>query len=113
MSKLTRVVGAILGLIVFTPPCIAQNAPGSPRAGMSAEELELQGGQSRPEPPRQSAPPASAAGSNPSAGLTPAYNPSTGRYELPCTAAAKSDPYASLRPVYNSYTGKYELPCSK
>jgi hypothetical protein len=132
MSKLVALVGAIiLGLFAFTPSCIAQNAPWPPPAGMSAGEYlqrygrsynPYTGGDPRqegaeryrslPEPPKQYTPPASAAESNPYAGLRPAYDPRTGRYELPCPAAAGSDPYASLSPVYNSYTGKFELPCS-
>src|SRR4051794_10340917 len=69
---------------------------------------------SLPEPPKQYPPPATAAGtnsagSNPSAGLRPEYDPSTGKYELPCPPAARSNPNARS-PVYNWYTGKNEVP---
>jgi hypothetical protein len=120
---------AILGLVIFTSPCVAQNAPWPPPAGMSAGEYlqrygrlynpytgydprrDLERYRSLTEPPKQSAPPAIAAGSN--AGVRPEYNWKTGKYNLPCPAAARSDPYASLKPVYNSYTGKYEFPCDR
>jgi hypothetical protein len=93
MSKLIGLVGAILGWVVFTSPCVAQNAPWPPPAGMSAGEYlqrygrlynPYTGGDPRrvdpelyralPQPPRESTPPTSAlgstaAGSNPSAGL--------------------------------------------
>jgi hypothetical protein len=122
---------AIFGLVIFTSPCVAQNAPWPPPAGMSAGEYLQRYGRlynpytgydprrdperyrSLPEPPKQYAPSAPAVGSNPYAGLRPEYNWKTRKYELPCPAAAKSDPYASLKPVYDSYTGKYEFPCDR
>jgi hypothetical protein len=137
MSKLMGLVGAALGLFVFTSPCVAQNAPWPPPAGMSAGEYlqrygrlynPYTGGDPRrvdpelyralPQPPRESAPLASAtggnpAGSNPSADLSPTYDPYTGKYEVPCPAGARSTPSASLGRVYNPYTGKSEVPCSR
>ena len=139
MSKLIGLVGAILGLAVFTSPCVAQNAPWPPPAGMSAGEyLQRYGRSYNPytggDPRREGAPeryrelpqpstqyvlpPASAlgsppAGSNPSAGLSPTYDPYTGQYEVPCPAGARSTPSASLGRVYNPYTGKSEVPCSR
>ena len=118
MSKVIASTGAILGLVVFTSPSVAQNAPWPPPAGMSAGEYlqrygrlynPYAGGDPRrdperyrslPEPPKQYAPPAPAAGSN----IRPEYNPSIGQYELPCSAAAKRDPYGQpttrVQPLY-------------
>src|SRR4051812_42024003 len=138
MFKFIGLVGAILGWAVFTSPCAAQNAPWPPPAGMSAGEYLQRYGRSynpytggdprRVDPELYRAlsqpstqyvlPPASAvgrppAGSNPSAGLSPTYDPYTGKYEVPCPAAARNNPNARLSPVYNPYTGKAELPCSR
>ena len=123
MSKL--VVSVVFGVVVCASPCVAQNAPWPPPAGMSLHEyLRRYGGdelrranpefyRSLPEPPRQYTPPGAAAGSNPYAGLRPEYNWNTGKYELLCPDAGKSDPYAGQRSVFNSYTGHYEFPCAR
>jgi hypothetical protein len=119
----------IVTALLFAFPCMAQNAPWPPPAGMSAGEYLQRYGRlynpytgydprsdperyrSLPETPKQYAPPAPIAGPNSAAGSRPEYNWDTGRYELPCSAAARSDPYASLKPVYNPYTGRYEFAC--
>jgi len=137
VCKLVGLVKATLCLLVVSSQCVAQNAPWPPPAGMSAGEYlqrygrlynPYMGGDPRrvdpelyralPQPPRESAPLASATGgypaaSNPSAGLSPAYDPYTGQYEVPCPAGARGTPSASLGRVYNPYTGRYEVPCSR
>ena len=131
MSKLSVSAGAILGIVVFTSPCVGQNAPWPPPAGMSAGDYlqrygrmynPYTGGDPRredreryrqlPELPKPYTPPSPSVGTNPYAVVRPEYNPKTGVYELPCPAAARSDPSAGQRREYNVYTGKYELPCS-
>jgi hypothetical protein len=130
MSNLTVSLRAILGVILLTSPCVAQNqnAPWPPPAGMSAGEYlqrygrlynpytgydprqDLERYRQLPETPKQYAPPPQT-GNNPPASRTPEYSWETGKFEVPCTPAVRSNPNARLNPVYNAYTGKYEVPC--
>ena len=128
MSNLTMSLRAILGVILLTSPCVAQNPPWPPPAGMSAGEYlqrygrlynpytgydpsrDLERYRQLPETPKQYAPPPRT-GNNPPASLSPEYSWETGKFEIPCPPAVRSNPNARLNPVYNAYTGKYEFPC--
>jgi len=121
----------LLGAILFTFPCMAQNQNGPPPPlGMTAGEYlqrysrpynpytgydpsqDLERNRQLFETPKQYAPP-SQTGNFPPASPTPKYSGETGRFEVPCTAAVSSDAIARLNPVYNTYSGKYEVPCER